>query len=444
MVAQNRFSSGSVVQPLHSISKLLVRLHALIESGQGDSDQADAMRDLMDWPWYRMSPSEQEVARQLSADLYALHETEEKQHPRDAKVCTPGLASALSAASERGEYLKALQLIKSRPSEISEERAAMLRGVCYEKMGLFDTGLEFFEHAASVAEDSESINAFILASLLIHGRTEDAAAKARRLLCESDKPTIGLRRIAAEMLFALAAKQLGSERAEITHEAETQYLAVLSDLNDDPHRLDSSHIASHCHSMLAACYLILDRQQDSIAHITLAIKADPNNAFLYVQRGLQLSQADFQVAKRDFHKAIELGTQDCWPFYYIALDAIKSGDYDRCILMCEAAARRTDDFELLAILHEWTAISLSSKHNTLAELPVKSIRHHFNLAMSLSPANQTIAANLASFESTLNEARSQAHWQIGVPIDPSMVAHRAVSQLPVSRPRESVSALSLF
>jgi Spy/CpxP family protein refolding chaperone len=49
---------------------LLRRLHALIAAGQGDSDEADALRDEMDAPWYAMTEEARERMGELSARLY--------------------------------------------------------------------------------------------------------------------------------------------------------------------------------------------------------------------------------------------------------------------------------------------------------------------------------------------------------------------------------------
>jgi tetratricopeptide (TPR) repeat protein len=420
-----QFARGSRLMgdgPLHNFSNLLLKLHRLVAAGQGDSVDADSLRDLMDAPWHRMSSQEQAIARQLSSDLYTIDSSEVNQHPTDPTIYTQSLASELTASSQQGNYLEALRLIQNRPTEISQERAAMLRGVCYEKFGLFDAGLEFFEHSARVSHDPESINVFILGTLLIHGRTEDAAKRARRMLSES-RATINLRLTCAEILFALAAKTSGENRIEIAREAEAQYLVILQEVASIAGQ-HISQVIAHCHSMLAACYIIQERRHDALRHISQAIEADPTNEFFYVQRGLQTTSVDFQAAKADFKKAIELGTQDCWSYYYLALDALKSQNYDLCLSLCEAAIRRTDDLELLGMLHEWTAISLASRCETLAQLPVDLIRHHFKLAMSLSPLNRTVLENFKSFESTLREARAQTRWEIGAAIDPSEIMER--------------------
>lgn len=60
--------------PFDKFVALLRRLHGLITQGQGqgDSDEADAIRDAMDGPWYELSTVEMERARGLAGDLNSL------------------------------------------------------------------------------------------------------------------------------------------------------------------------------------------------------------------------------------------------------------------------------------------------------------------------------------------------------------------------------------
>lgn len=55
-------------------ARYLRALHALDIQGNHDSEEADAVRDQMDTPWYVMTAEEQERMGGLSEDLYALAE----------------------------------------------------------------------------------------------------------------------------------------------------------------------------------------------------------------------------------------------------------------------------------------------------------------------------------------------------------------------------------
>lgn len=49
---------------------LLRRLHVLIQEGNGESAEADDIRDRMDVPWYKMSGEDKRDMDRLSAELY--------------------------------------------------------------------------------------------------------------------------------------------------------------------------------------------------------------------------------------------------------------------------------------------------------------------------------------------------------------------------------------
>jgi hypothetical protein len=53
-------------------TRLLRQLHALISRGEGDTEEADELRDAMDEPWNRLTEQELALVRSLGADLNAI------------------------------------------------------------------------------------------------------------------------------------------------------------------------------------------------------------------------------------------------------------------------------------------------------------------------------------------------------------------------------------
>ena len=49
--------------------RLLIELHQLIADGKGDDEEAEAVRDQMDTPWYRLSSEETDHIGSLSIGL---------------------------------------------------------------------------------------------------------------------------------------------------------------------------------------------------------------------------------------------------------------------------------------------------------------------------------------------------------------------------------------
>lgn len=52
----------------------LLDLHRLDRCGMNDSAEAEELRDRMDGPWYNMTQAEQDIADDISIELYKIKE----------------------------------------------------------------------------------------------------------------------------------------------------------------------------------------------------------------------------------------------------------------------------------------------------------------------------------------------------------------------------------
>jgi tetratricopeptide (TPR) repeat protein len=414
--------------PLATHVDLLMRLDRMMADGQGDSLEADALRDSMEISWYQMEPEELDLVRQLSADLYTLHDDPFVKHPEDSRVFSQELSTALSVARDRGDYLRALKLLQQRPDEVSEERAAMLRGMCYIKLGLFDAGLLFLDHAARRSDDPEPVNRYILGMLKLQGRVDEATAITEELFTKREHPSIELRIIAADLRFDLALRQNGQARLQRIEQAKDLYSSALTDIYHDPRKPLDFGSASQCHYMLATCFYLLNEQNRAVSELSTAIANAPGDEFLYVLRGLLTCATDFPSAKSDFQNAVKLGTNEFWPFYYLAVDALRSENFDACVAMAEKARHKTNDIEMHGKLHELIAISLASKGPPFLPTTIETIRAHFRIAMTLSPLERRILANSEMFENSLRNEADLSRWQIAPAIDPTAITQQTVAR----------------
>jgi hypothetical protein len=71
-------------EPYIEYTRLLRQLHALIRRGEGDTEEADELRDAMDEPWSRLTEQELVLVRSLGADLNAIGLATPGQRPRGA------------------------------------------------------------------------------------------------------------------------------------------------------------------------------------------------------------------------------------------------------------------------------------------------------------------------------------------------------------------------
>jgi hypothetical protein len=164
--------------PLQTHAHQLVQLDRMMAAGRGDSAEADELRDLMEVTWYQMTPDELQIARQLSADLFTLHDDSLVRHPVDVNVYSPSLATDLTELMRKADYVGALRLIQDRPTEISSERAALFRAILYRALGLPEIGLVFFSQVASPTAGPPSTGLPIMGFLWQHVNLDTATPAA--------------------------------------------------------------------------------------------------------------------------------------------------------------------------------------------------------------------------------------------------------------------------
>ena len=124
------------------------QLHQLLAAGKDDSPEADAIRDATDSPWQALSEVERDRVRNLSEDLYSLVEP-----PPAALPINPQAQAKLSEAIEakqRGEWDRALDLLRQWRAYIDPALVSNLRGSIWLEAGDAATAALFFEHASKL------------------------------------------------------------------------------------------------------------------------------------------------------------------------------------------------------------------------------------------------------------------------------------------------------
>ena len=85
-------------------------LHVLMSEGKDDSPEADAIRDATDAPWESLSEIERRRVRNLSEDLYSLHEPAAPA-PQTSPQGQSKLLDAVEARNQ-GDWDRALDLLR--------------------------------------------------------------------------------------------------------------------------------------------------------------------------------------------------------------------------------------------------------------------------------------------------------------------------------------------
>ncbi len=158
----------------------LARLDAL---GLNDSDEADAVRDTMDAPWYRLSVSEEKLARILSADLYSLTDPPHDVEPMNSQA-QDKLKNAVALA-ELGDGAGSLALLRRWGRFVDPAILAFVRGWIWSRFGDLATAYLFFRRECELAPEDEQAP---LGCLFALAKSDTPAAVAQAVGCvESSK-----------------------------------------------------------------------------------------------------------------------------------------------------------------------------------------------------------------------------------------------------------------
>jgi tetratricopeptide (TPR) repeat protein len=129
------------------------------------------------------------------------------------------------------------------------------------------------------------------------------------------------------------------------------------------------------------------------------IKNDPNNPSPWTMRGIiRYPEA---VAVEDFQKAISLGDDSYFPYYYLAHDALTQGDYPAASSYTHQALRQSKGLgaPIKSQLHSWTAFcrwQMGANRDEVEGL--------FRTALAIDPENQEVGENYRLFLDTADAA----------------------------------------
>lgn len=371
---------------LRSYVDHLVRLNELNRAGQEDSEEADRLRDEMDDPWYRMTDQEQLFVGGLGADLYTLADDDVIKHASDNREFSKALQHDVGQARDSNDYLRVLELLRERPSEISAYRAAGIRAMAYEALGWDDLASLFFERACQLEQAEGTVLATFVPRLLRMGEFQHAIDLSKQKQTAPDHV-----KLSVSVLFSQAATE--------HPEAETAFLdasiVLLEGTNKSAAFRFGNWKASDLRELAAVQLAIalakLRGIQAAIAELS-RLPFDGTSADLaYALRGIwQLELGNKAAAIQDLEAAVSRHTAVDVPYVYLAHHHLGLGAFEKCIELCSAALSMGSDHS--AELHEWMAISLSELGG-----PDEMTLAHFSAAMRDAPSNERIRHNFEVF-----------------------------------------------
>lgn len=141
---------------MFSYESATIHVHRLIREGQGDSDEADMLREQMVDTWRTLTPEQQSLLSGLSGDLYML----QKEEAFEPSSSSPQeLLAHLRDAWMHQRWANVLSLLRRKEVQqaFPEDMFAHLRGRCWSSLGLNEAARCFFDFAATLAPIEDNV-----------------------------------------------------------------------------------------------------------------------------------------------------------------------------------------------------------------------------------------------------------------------------------------------
>ncbi len=268
-----------------AVARGIRELHRLGLMSQDDSPEADAIRDATDGPWDALSETERKRVSGLSEDLYSISEPASEVHETNPQA----QARLLEAweAQGRGEWDRALELVRRWGKYLSPAAVSSLRGLIWLHAGDPEAAALFFEHAASLEPQNGHYLASYLHALDVVDPTE-ARRRSEVILQDAEKhPPFAVTRASDIMLKALR------QATETEAAAWCKQLISVLERNitrieaGDEDGLDPS-VYSLTFSLLGMSYERVGDDRKALENYSRGLQIAPNHDGMLVARGFLL------------------------------------------------------------------------------------------------------------------------------------------------------------
>ena len=370
----------------------LLRMHRLAVAGLFESEEADALREAMDEPWQGLSAVERARVAGLSADLNALEGLASERTPAAMNPRAQGKLVEVDEARQRGEWDRALGLLRRWDGDVSGAVASYLRGTIWQHAGDPAVAAVFFAHASRLDPENGNYQAVLLRALKMADPPE-ALRCAEQVLAESEA------RAPAAVVFALEVL-FGTTREAREVEANATFRRLIPLLERTLVRLQKAEdvspaLVGMALVLLASCHEHLGDARRASESYSLAIQRDPRNDALLTARGVLLYGGSPQ-ALADFEQAARLGSRLVWPYFFLAHHYLADARFEDARSACERGLLEKSSARVRSELQEFLAISLAG-----LGYPEEVVRRAFESSIRTDPANDRARRNLEKFESAL-------------------------------------------
>lgn len=300
-----------------------------------------------------------------------------------------------------GRCDKVLEMLQEHPYLVSPARMAYLRARSCAKLGDRKAATLFLSDAWRFEPNNANYLSFYLFNLSQEGRFAEAWQIVERQLSAGPRlqTFIDALMVRSSQVHATKSEEerlrLRADQVKYFELAWNQYHEL------PPGQRDIPHFSMAFALMLALlAYRELGNAEGQLEVLNRWVDFAPNSPDARVARGTMTYPS--QVAIRDLRRAIELGTQEPWPYILLAHNAFSAKEWSRCDQLCTEALRRNPTPEVRADLLHWQAIARS----VLGSHSFEEIKSLFAEASTLAPDDEIIRHNAEVFKRKLSDSLS--------------------------------------
>ncbi len=368
----------------------LRELHQLTTAGRLDSPEADAVRDATDAPWNSLTEEEKKRIGGLSEDLYSITGAAQTA-TKDVNPQAHARLVDILQARQRGEWDRALELLRRWGAYIEPSLLSYQRGVTWLHAGDKATAVIFLKHASDLNPDHEAYLIMYLNTLNKIAPSQ-ARHRAEEILQNPDIFAPVVVANASNILFDRGDELSEAEWAQFVRKIIPILESTLSKIEGvGENNIDRSTFSMLC-ALLGFCHEFLGEDQTALGYYSKGLTASPMNDALLVARGMLLYGASPRAID-DFQLAIRQESRLVWPYVFLAHHHIVTGQFEQCRLLCERSLEMRASDSVKSELAEWLAISQSE-----LGFPADTVRGSFDAAIRHDPSNDRARRNYAAFE----------------------------------------------
>ncbi len=280
--------------------ELLLQLHRLTLEDRDESEEADALRDAMDAPWYRLNETEAALLRGLSADLYSIG----TDRTVAGDVPPPDVAP-FRAAVKSQNWVRALEVLRDNEERLPPGEVAFVRGTCWANLGEPHVAVEFLSEAIRLEPQDAFKETWYLACMIQAGNALHVAERARQIVESSESPLLLLQ---AAIVLSVRAAEVGD-----TSDADALRRDAIAAANQGLRRVDlvKPNEKATLEAMLVGSYLHLAMNYDELGDTgnarracAAALRLEPDNVDALMLQGWLNRETDPKAASADFHRGL--------------------------------------------------------------------------------------------------------------------------------------------